>query len=576
MNPVPSMEKIFTEKLTEIVEDNFTKEQFNVSDITAEMGMSRATLHRKVKAITGKTLSQFINAIRLKAAKQLLTDRSGTVSEVACMVGFRSLSYFNKCFRDYYGYPPGKLLNGNNKNAETVDTSRRKNSIYLKIAGMLVLVITLLVVIGNNFIKETSSQSFEKLELPSTNQTALNLYRQGLKLMEVYSGSLKEEHYLEAKMKYEEAIGLDSTFGDAYSHLAGIYLSNIWFSRKANKDLNYADYGRICLDRAEEFGVTDSDFLVRTNSIYYQRKGEYSKALELFEKLWENKEKDFTYYSGRGNHGFHATNYSDGIGYIMKYLELKPDSILPDNDRLYKLTLMFSWAGFQKEAQEFAYRQYELKNNKVKYWNWYPKITFECGNFDEAIKTYETAYAYNNVGITVYNKLLEIYMLTGQHVKALKVLPEYVGYSENKYDTITPNYLLGYYHRVAGENEISEWHFKEEIKRWESFLFQKPNAAGIQTYYTIASCYSMLKDKKGTIESLKKLYQKNTIPYIVVIQLQSSPMFDDFRDDRDFINIKNKIEKKYFDERSKIEKVLAHNPLTYSFIQEGTIVSTPL
>lgn len=580
MNPIPSIEKQITEKLIDIIEANFTNEQFSVIDLANEMGMSRSTLHRKIKAYSGKTVSKFINEVRLKAAKQLLNDKSGTVAEVAYLVGFRSSTYFNKCFNDYFGYPPGKLLNGNHKTSEisvsNENNTKKKYPLYIKAAGVLLLLALLFVVVNKSYINGAPPKSKSDTKILSSNQAALNLYQQGLRLMDVYKGSIEEEHFLEAKMKYEEAIQLDSTFGDAYSHLANIYLSLIPFSYKTNKGFNYADSGRIYLDKAEKFGVCDSEFLLRINSHYYQREGDYSKALEIFEQLWENKDKDYNYYSERGNHGFHARNYSEGIGNLLKYLELKPDSILSADDRLLKLTLLFSRTGFSDEAQEFAYRQFERNVDTLKYWNRYPLIAFEGGNFEEAIRTYKTAYGYNNVNATVYNKLLEIYLFTGEHEKALKLLPEVVSYYNTKYKKAIPNYLLAYYHWRNNEIELAEWHFKEEIKRWERYCSKSSMQQSKQNYITIAACYSMLGDKKGTIESLEKLKQKTSIPYLVVLKLQQSPLFNNFRDDHDFLEIRNDIEKKFYEEQKKIHKILAQHTITLTYNLDGNIVATPL
>ena len=95
-------------KLTEVIEANLSDEHFGVSELAREMGMSRSNLHRRVKAITNITASQFIRGIRLKRALELLRESSMTISEVSVASGFSSLTYFTKCFNDYYDVPPSK------------------------------------------------------------------------------------------------------------------------------------------------------------------------------------------------------------------------------------------------------------------------------------------------------------------------------------------------------------------------------------------------------------------------------------------------------------------------------------
>ena len=107
MNHRLSKEKKFLEKLTQISEENLTNEQFGVSELARGMGMSRTSLHRNVKSITGTSASRFIRIIRLKKAMQLLRETSSSNSEVAFQCGFHSVTYFTKCFSDHYGFSPG-------------------------------------------------------------------------------------------------------------------------------------------------------------------------------------------------------------------------------------------------------------------------------------------------------------------------------------------------------------------------------------------------------------------------------------------------------------------------------------
>ncbi|MBN2214893.1 MAG: helix-turn-helix domain-containing protein [Bacteroidales bacterium] len=103
----PSEQK-YIDKLTQIVEENFTNNSFGVTELAKKMSISHSGLHRKLKAIAKQSVSQFIRETRLKRAKELLQQQAGTVAEVAYGVGFGSTTYFSKCFHDYYGYPPGE------------------------------------------------------------------------------------------------------------------------------------------------------------------------------------------------------------------------------------------------------------------------------------------------------------------------------------------------------------------------------------------------------------------------------------------------------------------------------------
>jgi TolB-like protein/AraC-like DNA-binding protein len=109
----------FLKRLTEITEANLANEQFGVSELAREMGMSRSNLHRKLFASTKLSVSQFICQHRLKKAMEILRHTALTVSEVAFQVGFGSVTYFTKCFHDYYGYPPGEVGKRNHETNST-------------------------------------------------------------------------------------------------------------------------------------------------------------------------------------------------------------------------------------------------------------------------------------------------------------------------------------------------------------------------------------------------------------------------------------------------------------------------
>ncbi|MFV0470909.1 MAG: helix-turn-helix transcriptional regulator, partial [Paludibacteraceae bacterium] len=48
----------------------------------------------------------FIRSVRLKRAAQLLKDSNYNVSEISDLVGFNSIKYFNKYFKEEFGITP--------------------------------------------------------------------------------------------------------------------------------------------------------------------------------------------------------------------------------------------------------------------------------------------------------------------------------------------------------------------------------------------------------------------------------------------------------------------------------------
>ncbi|HEX6889070.1 MAG TPA: AraC family transcriptional regulator, partial [Chryseolinea sp.] len=104
-------ENALIQKLKRAVDDNLTNDQFSVEELARNIGMSRSQLHRKLITATGQSVSQFIREYRLQLGMELLKAGDLTAAEVSERIGFGSPTYFNKCFNEYYGFPPGEVKN---------------------------------------------------------------------------------------------------------------------------------------------------------------------------------------------------------------------------------------------------------------------------------------------------------------------------------------------------------------------------------------------------------------------------------------------------------------------------------
>jgi CheY-like chemotaxis protein/AraC-like DNA-binding protein len=108
---VSSADRIFIEKLVEVVESNISREDFGVEDLGAAAGMSQSQLHRKLKSLINQTGNHFIRSIRMHRAKMLLERDAGNITEVAFMVGYGDPGYFTKNFRNFFGILPSEVKN---------------------------------------------------------------------------------------------------------------------------------------------------------------------------------------------------------------------------------------------------------------------------------------------------------------------------------------------------------------------------------------------------------------------------------------------------------------------------------
>jgi CheY-like chemotaxis protein len=93
--PVTSADERFLRRCREIVDEHLDDEDFSVETFAREAALSRAQLHRKLKALTDLAPRDFLRAQRLHRAAHLLGGRYGNVTEVAYAVGFKSLSHLS-------------------------------------------------------------------------------------------------------------------------------------------------------------------------------------------------------------------------------------------------------------------------------------------------------------------------------------------------------------------------------------------------------------------------------------------------------------------------------------------------
>jgi len=103
---VQSEDQLFLQRIMQVMESNMNNPLFGSDQFAKQLGLSQTRLYRKLVALTGYSSNDFIRRMRLQRAADLLEKRVGNVSDVAYQVGFNSLSYFAKCFKEFYQSSP--------------------------------------------------------------------------------------------------------------------------------------------------------------------------------------------------------------------------------------------------------------------------------------------------------------------------------------------------------------------------------------------------------------------------------------------------------------------------------------
>lgn len=106
-----SADKVFLKRAVQCVTEHMTDSDFDRDAFAAAMGMSVSTLYNKVRATSGKNVTNFIRDIRIKTACRLVKEHPEMrVSDIAYHVGFKDPKYFATSFKRVMGIQPKEYL----------------------------------------------------------------------------------------------------------------------------------------------------------------------------------------------------------------------------------------------------------------------------------------------------------------------------------------------------------------------------------------------------------------------------------------------------------------------------------
>ena len=114
INPEPEpieitpLDEQFINKAKKYVEENISRSDLSVEELSRALGMSRVHLYKKILKLTEKTPIEFIRILRLKRAAQYLRESQLNISEIAYKLGFNNPKYFSRYFQEEYGMPPSE------------------------------------------------------------------------------------------------------------------------------------------------------------------------------------------------------------------------------------------------------------------------------------------------------------------------------------------------------------------------------------------------------------------------------------------------------------------------------------
>jgi AraC-like DNA-binding protein len=105
--PVLSAQEVdFMDRATQLVEQHMADSDYTVEQLARDLCMERTGLYKRLTSLAELSPVVFIRSIRLRRAAQLIRQGQHTITEVAELTGFGSVSYFSKCFQREFGCKP--------------------------------------------------------------------------------------------------------------------------------------------------------------------------------------------------------------------------------------------------------------------------------------------------------------------------------------------------------------------------------------------------------------------------------------------------------------------------------------
>lgn len=103
---------ILDDKIHEIrkyLDENF-KENMTLSELCFLFGTNKTTLCSKFRSSYGETVISYINKLKIKEAKKLLRKGEYNLTEISAIVGFSSVHYFSRTFKQYENKSPSNYI----------------------------------------------------------------------------------------------------------------------------------------------------------------------------------------------------------------------------------------------------------------------------------------------------------------------------------------------------------------------------------------------------------------------------------------------------------------------------------
>jgi DNA-binding response OmpR family regulator/nitrogen-specific signal transduction histidine kinase len=102
------LDEQFLTKVISLIENDIDSDTIDVTKLSREVAMSRSVLYRKLKALTGNSIQDFVRIVKLRKAARLLLETDLPITEIAFQSGFPNAKHFSTAFKRQFGKTPSE------------------------------------------------------------------------------------------------------------------------------------------------------------------------------------------------------------------------------------------------------------------------------------------------------------------------------------------------------------------------------------------------------------------------------------------------------------------------------------
>lgn len=97
-------------------------DRISVGELAQRSGLSQRSFQRRFHQACGQSPLQYLQRLRLDAARELLKNTNLAIEEISPLCGYNDVSYFGKLFKEYYATTPGQFRRSLRPKLFDVDT----------------------------------------------------------------------------------------------------------------------------------------------------------------------------------------------------------------------------------------------------------------------------------------------------------------------------------------------------------------------------------------------------------------------------------------------------------------------